>query len=76
MRIIAYTYLADVHCPDYTNVDACSGLLQRKPPLQLETDEHGLPYDLVDREGNNPTPIFSTDEHLELRCGDCGCRVQ
>lgn len=35
-------------------------------------DEHLIPYDAVDREGNPVHPIFSTDEQPEpLYCGDC-----
>lgn len=72
MRIIGYTYDADVHCPTCTLEKAAIGLLIRQPPLQLDTDEHGLPYDLIDREGNPVHPIMDIDEHDFTHCGDCG----
>lgn len=52
MKIIAYTYDADIHCPDCTEHRAAVGLLTRRPPLQLGTDENGIAFDLVDTEGN------------------------
>lgn len=74
-RVIAYTYEADVHCPDCANHRAAVGLLTRRPPLQIGTDEHGLAFDLVDREGNPVHPVFSTDEHDFTHCGDCGAEL-
>ena len=71
-RIIAYTYCADVHCPACASADADVGILHRAPPLSLDVDEHGLAYDLIDREGNRVHPVFSTDEHEFTHCGDCG----
>jgi hypothetical protein len=71
MNIIAYTYNADIHCPDCTHNDAACGLLKRVPPLQLETDEHGIALDLEDSEGNPVHPVFSTDEIDLTHCGDC-----
>jgi hypothetical protein len=71
-RIVAYTYEADVHCPDCAAHRAFVGLLARTPPLQMGTDEHGLAFDLIDREGNPVRPVFSTDERDTLtHCGDC-----
>ncbi len=74
-RIIAYTYDADVHCPDCAARDAAVGILGRKPPLRLDVDEHGLAYDLIDREANPVRPVFSTDEHEFTSCSDCGARL-
>ncbi len=75
MRIIAYTYCADVHCPDCAFNDAACGILHREPPMQMRTDEHGLTDDLIDREGNTVSPVFSTDEmpteSATLACGNC-----
>lgn len=74
MRVIAYTYDADVHCPGCANEDANVGILHREPPLQLGVDEHGLAYDLMDKEGNRITPVFDTDEDQDgvfTHCGDC-----
>ena len=70
-RIIAYTYDADVHCPDCTAHDAAVGVMRREPPLSLDVDEHDLAYDLIDREGNRVRPVFSTDEHDFTNCSDC-----
>lgn len=73
-RVIGYTYCADTHCVSCTQEAANVGILTRVPPLELGTDEHGLAYDLTDREGNRVHPMFSTDE-VPARgehCGDCG----
>lgn len=73
MRIIGYTYDADMHCPACTVRDAGLGILTRQMPHRATlSDEHGLGYDLIDAEGNPVHPIFSTDDnsHLEY-CGDC-----
>ncbi len=85
MRIIAYTYDADWHCPDCAREAAALGLLRREPPLQLGTDEHGLAYDLVDKENNPIHPVFSTDETpadlapeyggYDVYCSDCGAAI-
>lgn len=47
------------------------------PPLRLDTDEHGLAFDLIDREGNPVHPVFSTDERGDslTHCGDCGAEL-
>jgi hypothetical protein len=60
MRIIGYTYCADIHCPACTREDAAVGLLTRKPPLVMDTDEHGLAF-----------PIYDIMEHDFTHCGDC-----
>ena len=74
-RIIAYTYDADVHCPDCAAHDAAAGVLRREPPLSLDVDEHGLAYGLIDGEGNPVHPVFSTEEYWVYACGDCGARL-
>jgi hypothetical protein len=72
MRIIGYTYLADMHCPACTEHKAAIGILKRQPPLQMGTDEHGIALDLVDHQSNPVRPIFSTDEVGDCPyCGDC-----
>lgn len=74
MRIIGYTYCADIHCPDCASRDAAVGILQRVPPLSMDTDEHGLAYDLHDRENNRVHPVFDIDEDVGgsfTHCGDC-----
>lgn len=72
-RIIAYTFNAAAHCPYCTcNALAC-GTLTRRPPLACGTgDEHGVPVDAVDSEGNPVRPVFSTDEHAITNCDRCG----
>lgn len=71
MRIIAYAYCADVHCPDCARTNADVGILTRKPPLQLGADRHGLAFDLIDREGNAIHAIYDIDEGDNTHCGDC-----
>lgn len=68
MRIIAYTYEADVHCPACANQRF--GLYIRFP-----RDEHGIPLDSKDREGNPVRPVFVTDEHHFTHCGDCNAEL-
>lgn len=66
MRILAYTYEADIHCPD------CA--LERFPGEPNDKrDYHGVPIEAQDREGNTITPVFSTDEILkeDAHCGSC-----
>ena len=71
-RIIAYTYCADVHCPGCAARDAAVGILRRDPPLSPDTDEHGLAFDLIDREGNPIHPVFAAYVYAFDRCSDCG----
>ena len=76
-RVIAYTFDADVYCPD------CAALAYKKNilvpsadyhKLPLGTDEHELPYALQDSEGNPVHAVFSTDDISAegLWCGCCG----
>lgn len=75
MRIIGYNYEADTHCVICT---------QRRHVMQPFSsvgvnhfDEHHLPENAHDNEGNPIHPIFSTDEQLEpLYCGDCHERIE
>lgn len=76
MRIIAYTYDADVHC-----VDCAKKTTFRLDPdsltLDNQYDEHGLSIYSLDSEGNPVHPVFSTYEQLEpLFCGDCGEEIE
>ena len=95
MNIIAYAFEADYHCIDCTRTRFNPNTLNAYHPEQLN-DEHGIPtnpkglrgsyglVELVDREGNQIHPLFSTDEWQELdesylaenpiqylACGDC-----
>lgn len=65
MRIIAYTYEADMHCP------ACTFARFGREEPGDECDAYGIPYEVVDREGNPVRPVFSTDENDWTHCGDC-----
>ena len=71
-RIIAYTYDGGVHCPGCAGTDAAVGILRRDPPLSLDVDEHGLAYDLIDREGSPVRPVFSAYVYAFDTCSDCG----
>lgn len=71
-RIIAYTYDCGVHCPACAGTDAAVGILRRDPPLSLDVDEHGLAYDLIDREGSPVRPVFSAYVYAFDTCSDCG----
>jgi hypothetical protein len=79
MRIVAYAYEADFHCPACAVEAAAVGLLKREPGLDSGTDEHGLAADLIDREGNRIHPVFDFDidehEHDET-CGDCRAPIR
>ena len=67
-RVIAYSWEADVHCT------ACSKI--RFPADQGKTDENGVPYEAVDREGNTIYPLFDHHEVLEdIFCGTCGDEI-
>ena len=72
--IIGYAYEAASHCP------SCAKLavqrMQRDPQHPYAgqgEDEHGIPGDVVDREGNVIHPMFSTDNNPGGEwCDDCG----
>lgn len=69
MKIIAYTYDADVHCPACTRErfknQELSGLSND------DFDQHWLRRDLIDQEGNPVHPVFDISEHDFTHCGDC-----
>ena len=70
MRVIAYTYEADLHCP------ACAKAAHAGGRLTLAgrptTDLNGLPETLDDRDGNPVGAIFSIDNiEPRLCCGTC-----
>ena len=77
MRIVAYTYEADIHCPKCAVEAAAAGLLKREPGLALWIDEHGLTTDLLDREGSPVRMLFDIDEHEhDELCGDCRAPIR
>ena len=67
-QVIAYTYQADTHNPEEAMLDWREGRLavNHQHPHALPpphgVDEHGLPYNLQDAEGNLIHPVFDTDE--------------
>lgn len=74
MKIIAYTYEADVHCPACTKQAARRLTLDHTHPEAVgfsDLDSHGIEYDTIDREGNLIHPVFDIDEHGFTHCGDC-----
>jgi hypothetical protein len=75
MSILAYTYEADVHCPDCTAHAWAAIRLPGSPGAPL--DEHALPADMTDWEGNPVHPVFNTAEQLSpLFCSDCGEEIK
>jgi len=82
MRVIAYTYDADVHCPACTRRALAIGTLTAapvwniEPPATRRKDRHGMPEMLFDSKGNEVGALFSTDECPEaVMCADCGREV-
>jgi len=82
MKVIAYTYDADVHCPACTRRALARGTITAAPIWNIEppATRRGRPAViadmLFDREGNEVGAIFSTDESPEaVMCADCGCEV-
>jgi hypothetical protein len=73
MRIVAYTLNADTVCPDCLHdMMALSDGVSRSFPMSTQSDEHSVPLDLVDRDGNAVRPVFSTDEvDAGTCCGEC-----
>lgn len=85
MKIIAYTYEADAHCAqcainrfgvnelqDITRNYGYGSTHRFSDGIEEQLDEHLIPIETRDNEGNPVHPIFSTDEQLEpLHCGDC-----
>ena len=79
MRVIAYAFESDVHCP------GCTGDAVRSHRLHLDNqhpcaipvkhtgmDEFGIPLNMADREDNLIHAVFSTDENVPVVCCDCG----
>jgi len=61
MKVIAYTYEADIHCR------TCA--IDRFPTLATTGEA-------TDREGNPVHPVFSTDEIELSHCADCGALIE
>lgn len=91
MRIIGYAYDADCHCSncavalygvnklDNVTVNFAHGFTHTFSDGSSELlDEHCIPLDATDQEGNRVHPIFATDEQPEGGewCGDCHERIE
>lgn len=71
-RVIGYIWQADTHSIEDTQDAASSGQLvvNNGHPLAFlqpdsdNLDEHGLHYNLCDKEGNRISPIFDTDSWI------------
>ena len=70
MRIIAYTYNADVHCVH------CTQERFAETPHDWSVDNNNIPYEAQDSEGKNIHPVFSTDEGKLPYCGSCGGKLK
>ena len=78
MKIIAYTYESDMHCPACTRKATRNMKVDHKHPHGVgfsALDSFGIEYDTVDREGNLLQPVFDTDEHGFTHCGDCHSEI-
>lgn len=77
MRITAYTYEADVHCPECARERFRVGMTvackhAEDDLLDLDAgDENGVATNAVDSEGNPVHPVFDISEHDFTHCGDC-----
>lgn len=75
-KIIAYAFEAALHCPACTQRAAQRMKLDHNHPYAMGEscrDDHGVEYDLVDREGNLVHPVFVTDSDVDASecCDDC-----
>lgn len=69
-RIIGYSYEADIYCP------RCTQFRFFDPSVPTDKrDEHLVPLEAKDREGNRVHPIFSTDEPPEHTCWCRNCNI-
>lgn len=81
MKIIGYTYEADVHCPACTKARFDLPAIRHGFDLAAHNaskrhgwiDEHGLSIDLIDSEGNLIHPVFDISEDVQTlnHCRDC-----
>ena len=74
MRIAAYTYEADIHCPSCALAAQEGGrLTQAGRPIR---DQHGIMEWLNDREGNMVCPVFANEIETPTHCGTCREEIQ
>ncbi len=80
-QIIGYAYEGDTHCPECTRkrfVD--SSKVSHNLSVDPRTlDQHGLPWEQKDSEGNMIAPVFHDQKFQDLQrygnyqnCSDCG----
>lgn len=71
MRIAAYTYEADYHCPD------CTRSRFPAPPHSKDVDENGVDTRAKDSEGNELHPVFDIDSNTPAGtiCSDCKAEI-
>jgi hypothetical protein len=72
--ILGYAFDADTHCPECTRKALLRGALTRDAAhcyASKGSDEHGLPCDMVDSEGNIVYPMFLDGTEQTEYCGDC-----
>jgi hypothetical protein len=87
VTIVAYTYEAGLHCPSCTRTRAeRGGFALAALPIAGRPgglDEHGVPLDAIDNEGNPVRPVFSTDDigldddgrFYGTYCDTCGAAI-
>lgn len=75
MRIIGYTYEADVHCPACSKrrFGAFKGIVYSRQLNAGNCDVNGISYSARDSEGNPIHPVFGISEDAQhlTHCGDC-----
>lgn len=86
MKIVAYTYEADIHCvkcaverfarlePTHSLQPASYGFTETlSDGSTIDLDENRIDIEQMDNEGNKITPVFAIDEILRehKHCGDC-----
>lgn len=78
MRIRAYCYEAAMHCISCTQTRVfCTNDQHPHASKPGSLDQHGVPHNAVDREGNLVHPVFSIDElGPDERCDDCFCPLE
>ena len=77
MRVIGYTFDADVYCVNCTKSRHAKNLFTFDRQGTEGKDPHGIPHDATDTEDNLVCPIFSTDEQIETyHCRDCQGRIE
>jgi hypothetical protein len=69
--IIGYTSDAAFHCPACTRARWAAGQLTLPHAGPPELDEHNVPVDTIDREGNTVHPVFVWDDIGREHCDDC-----